>query len=185
MSTIIIMKYLLLAVALLAVARAQTACSNIPSDNVYYLTSFCDQTTSCGKSCGNCTWGYAADRQRFGCGSVISCTNSGKSINLEVIDYGPDCTLEKKSGKPIIDASYSACKLFTGSTSCGWSDKIPVTCKKIAAPEHKQDIPIGVCTWDKDNVSVELPYCHLPETQEGFGFHNIEEWVHLKEMIVA
>lgn len=61
---------------------SQTACSDIPADNVYYLTSFCDQVTSCGTSCGNCTWGYAADRQRFGCGSVINCAKSGKSINL-------------------------------------------------------------------------------------------------------
>lgn len=176
------MKYLLL-VAFAGVVLAQTACSNIPTDNVYYLTSFCDQTTSCGKSCGNCTWGYAADKQRFGCGAVISCTRNGKSVNLEVIDYGPDCTLEKKSGKPIIDASYSACKLFTGSTSCGWSDKIAVECKKIASPQNKQDIPIGECTWEPEHVTLETPYCHLPETQEHYSFRNIEQWVARMELI--
>jgi hypothetical protein len=175
-------KYLLLCGLTLTVL-SQTACSNIPADNVYYLTSFCDQQTACGKSCGNCTWGYAADKQRFGCGSVISCSRNGHSINLEVIDYGPDCTLEKKSGKPIIDASYSACKLFTGSTSCGWSDKLAVTCKKIASPERKQDIPIGVCTWQPESVTLEIPYCHLPETQSRFGFDNIEEWVRERNII--
>lgn len=170
------MKYLLIAI-LAAVAMSQTACSDIPADHIYYLTSFCDQTTACGKSCGNCTWGYAADKQRFGCGSVISCTRSGKSINLEVIDYGPDCTLEKKSGKPIIDASFSACKLFTGSTSCGWSDRLAVECKKIASPEQKVGIPLGVCTWSQDEISEETPYCHRPETIGIFGFSNIEKWV--------
>lgn len=49
------------------------ACSNIPSDHVYYLTSFCDKTTACGKSCGNCEWSYAADSQRFGCHSTLNC----------------------------------------------------------------------------------------------------------------
>lgn len=112
-----------------------TACTNIPADHVYYLTSFCDKTTACGKSCGNCNWFYAADSQRFKCGSTISCSRAGKSANLEVIDYGPDCELEKKSGKPIIDASYSTCKLFTGSTSCGWSDKFAVTCVKVGLLE--------------------------------------------------
>lgn len=58
------------------------ACNNIPSDNVYYLTSFCDKTTACGITCGNCTWPYAADSQRFGCKSTINCAHSGKSINL-------------------------------------------------------------------------------------------------------
>lgn len=128
--------------------HAQTACSNIPPDNVYYLTSFCDQTTACGKSCGNCNWSYAADSQRFKCGATINCQRSGKSVNLEVIDYGPNCDLEKKSGKPIIDASYSTCKLFTGSNSCGWSDKFAVTCKKIGSPSMNGKFPLGECTWD-------------------------------------
>jgi hypothetical protein len=64
-------------------------------------------------------------------------------MNLEVIDYGPDCTLEKKSGKPIIDASYSACKFFTGQNSCGWSDKFSVTCKKISSASMSVLVPRG------------------------------------------
>ena len=87
------MKVLILASLLLVCTIAQTACSNIPHDNVYYLTSFCDKTTACGKSCGNCTWYYAADSQRFKCGAVINCNRGGKSANLEVIDYGPNCDL--------------------------------------------------------------------------------------------
>ncbi len=85
------LKAVILASMVLTVVYSATACTNIPADHVYYLTSFCDQTTACGKSCGNCNWYYAADSQRFKCGSTISCSRSGKSANLEVIDYGPDC----------------------------------------------------------------------------------------------
>lgn len=67
---------------LLPMINSQTACTNIPSDGVYYLTSFCDQTTACGVTCGNCSWYYAADSQRFGCKSTINCNRSGKSANL-------------------------------------------------------------------------------------------------------
>lgn len=88
----------LLCVAL-PLASAQTACTNIPADHVYYLTSFCDQTTACGKSCGNCNFYYAADSQRFKCGSTINCARSGKSANLEVIDYGPQLRSREKNRK--------------------------------------------------------------------------------------
>lgn len=90
---------------------------------MYYLTSFCDQQTACGPSCGNCMSYYAADAQRFGCGGVLSCTRNGHNANLKVIDSGPACWVENDAGMPIIDASTSACKLFSGQTSCGWSDK--------------------------------------------------------------
>ena len=133
---------LLLVCVLLPIINSQ-ACNNIPADGVYYLTSFCDQTTACGISCGNCTWYYAADSQRFGCKSTINCNRSGKSANLEVIDYGPNCDLERKSGKPIIDASYSTCRLFTGSNSCGWSDRLAVTCKKVATPRYRGKLHLG------------------------------------------
>lgn len=159
----------------LPLLKAQTACTNIPADNVYYLTSFCDKTTACGKSCGDCNWSYAADSQRFKCGATLNCARSGKAINMEVIDYGPNCDLEKKSGKPIIDASYSACKLFTGSTSCGWSDKIAVTCKKVASPSFVGKLPLGECTWDLENK--EVPFCHLPELRNKYTFETIDQWV--------
>ena len=77
----------------LHLAAAQTACTNIPADHVYYFTSFCDKSTACGKSCGNCNSYYAADSQRFKCGSTINCARGGKNANLEVIDYGPNCDL--------------------------------------------------------------------------------------------
>jgi hypothetical protein len=45
-------------------------CSDIPSDNTYYLTSFCDSSVACGSFSGNCNEYYAADYSRFGCNSV-------------------------------------------------------------------------------------------------------------------
>ena len=165
------MKLTLLLVCVLVPFINSQACNNIPADGVYYLTSFCDATTACGITCGNCTWAYAADSQRFGCKSTLNCQKSGKSVNMEVIDYGPNCDLERKSGKPIIDASYSVCHLFTGSNSCGWSDRFSVTCKKVASPSYYGKLPIGECTWDVNNK--HLPYCHLEETKHKFNFDNI------------
>lgn len=140
---------------------SQKVCDDIPADGVYYLTNFCDKQTYCGKSCGNCSWGYAADRQRFGCGAVINCVRNGKAMNLEVIDEGPACSLEKKIGKPIIDASNSACKYFTGGSSCGYTDKFAVTCKKISSIHTSNMVPRGECTWDMGEVKEGLPYCHI------------------------
>lgn len=87
------MKLILLLICICAPLVYSQACNNIPADHVYYLTSFCDKTTACGITCGNCTWAYAADSQRFGCKSTLNCEKSGKSVNMEVIDYGPNCDL--------------------------------------------------------------------------------------------
>jgi len=104
-------------------------CTNIPADGMYYLTSFCDKTVACGKFSGNCNEFYCADYKRFGCGKGITCCKGSNCVNLKVIDGGPACWVEDKAGKPIIDASYSACKQFTGHTGCGYGDKILVNCK--------------------------------------------------------
>ncbi len=45
-------------------------CSDIPTDNKYYLTSFCDKSVACGTFSGNCNEYYAADYSRFGCGAI-------------------------------------------------------------------------------------------------------------------
>ncbi len=49
-------------------------CSDIPSDNRYYLTSFCDSSVACGSFSGNCNEYYAADYARFGCGAISKST---------------------------------------------------------------------------------------------------------------
>src|SRR5205823_14348981 len=54
-----------------------SAYSNIPADHKYYLTTFGGGSDTGTMSCGGTadgTWWYAADRQRFGCHSVIKIT---------------------------------------------------------------------------------------------------------------
>ena len=152
-------------------------CSDIPSTNQYYLTSFCDSSVACGSFSGNCNEYYMADYKRFGCNSIVSCCQGTKCVNLKVIDGGPGCSVEDSAHKQVVDASYSTCKTFTGSTSCGWSDKIVVTCKKTSATIHHTNdpqsmiynehfptatIPLGPCTYDLGVSAAEnLPMCGL------------------------
>jgi hypothetical protein len=77
---------------------------------------------------------------------------------LKVIDGGPGCSVEDSAHKQIVDASYSTCKHFTGSTSCGWSDKFSVVCKKTSytiedtednkSYTGKPKIPLGPCSYN-------------------------------------
>lgn len=142
---------------------SSSMCSDLPSNSQYYLTSFCDSSVACGSFSGNCNEYFAADYKRFGCNAVISCCQGTKCVNLKVIDGGPNCTVEDSAKKQVVDASYSTCKYFTGSTSCGWSDKITVTCKKTSSTIHHTNdpqstiysetnptamIPLGPCTYD-------------------------------------
>lgn len=60
---------------------SQSMCSDIPADNNYYLTSFCDSSVACGSFSGNCNEYYCADYKRFGCNSIVSCCQ-GKLILL-------------------------------------------------------------------------------------------------------
>ena len=139
-------------------------CTNIPSNNQYYLTSFCDASVACGSFSGNCFEWYCADYKRFGCNSIISCCQGTNCVNLKVIDGGPSCAVESSAGGPVVDASYSTCKHFTGSTSCGWSDHISVNCVKTSSTIHDTNdplsdiydplnatgkIPLGPCTYDE------------------------------------
>jgi hypothetical protein len=156
----------------------QGMCSDIPADHEYYLTSFCDKSVACGSFSGDCNEYYCADYKRFGCSSVVSCCQGADCVNLKVIDGGPGCSVEDDARKQVVDASYSACKHFTGSTSCGWSDKVKVTCAKVAGvtaddavdllrldnataadlPAGK--IPLGPCSYDAEFIKAKsVPHC--------------------------
>jgi hypothetical protein len=63
---------------------------------------------------------YAADADRFGCGTKIHVTNpeNGKSAVLIVIDRGPNCSIENLVDYWVLDMSYPASyHLFGGPTS--------------------------------------------------------------------
>jgi len=140
-------------------------CSDIPSTNQYYLTSFCDSSVACGSFSGNCNEYYMADYMRFGCNSIVSCCVGSDCLNLKVIDGGPGCSVEDSAHKQIVDASYSTCKHFTGYNDCGWSDKFVVTCKKTSASFADLDAfdedGTGTFKGDKQSyVPFEMPSPH-------------------------
>jgi hypothetical protein len=106
-------------------------CCSIPSDNEYYLTSFCGARTACGDTAPCNYAGYfSADSQRFGCGSILNVCRGKDCIRVRVIDAGPALWVEKDADKAILDASPSTCKRLFGSTSCGWSDRRLITVHK-------------------------------------------------------
>lgn len=162
--------FLFLALATVALAASNATdysctcksgcCTNIPSDGNYYLTSFCDSQTACGQSCGNCQSYYATSAMRFGCNAQLRCCQGSNCVTLKVIDSGPGCWVEEKAGRPIIDASYSTCKHFTGSNSCGWSDRIAIKCARISADALVPDHLLGPCAMSLTQANAEhLPLC--------------------------
>lgn len=111
------------------------ACCGIPSNGIYFLTSF--DGSSC--SCGPChAYGdyFAADRQRYGCGRHLNVCRGGNCVKLVVTDYGPSCFVENDAGGPVLDASPATCHALTGGNSCGWSDHFSVSVATALAPEQ-------------------------------------------------
>jgi hypothetical protein len=49
-----------------------------------------------------------------------------------VTDYGPSCFVEDNANFPVLDASFAVCEVFTGGSSCGWSDKIQITVTPVS-----------------------------------------------------
>eukprot|EP01090_Pellita_catalonica_P012174 TRINITY_DN2589_c0_g1_i2.p1 TRINITY_DN2589_c0_g1~~TRINITY_DN2589_c0_g1_i2.p1 ORF type:complete len:189 (+),score=4.92 TRINITY_DN2589_c0_g1_i2:245-811(+) len=98
-------------------------CCSVPSNGLYYLTTFCDQSTACGPSCDSAPKYFAADSQRFGCGTNLTiCTESGHNCVYAVtIDAGPNISVERDAGRAIIDASSACCQTLFRMGQCGWS----------------------------------------------------------------
>jgi len=118
--------------ALICLTKSQYSCDNpcygnmccsIPDDNLYILTSFCDQQTACGVPCSALTY-FSADSQRFGCGQNLTICLPGSStcVGVQVIDAGPNIRVEQNANSPVIDASSQVCQDLFSQSSCGWSD---------------------------------------------------------------
>lgn len=115
--------------------------SDIPADNVYYVTTFGGGADTQPMSCGGTadgTWAYVADSARFGCNSKLLIEAQGKSCVAEVRDCGPNRCVEEAACScscgghfPIIDASPFITKYLVGSSAVGWSEKIKVTAKLV------------------------------------------------------
>ena len=140
-------------------------CTDIPSDGQYYLTSFCDQETACGTSCGACNWAYATSAMRFGCNAQLRiCKGDDTCVTAQVIDSGPACWVESKAGGPIIDASYSICNYFTGGSSCGYSDHISITARQVSGKAMMPKHLLGPCALTLEKANRErIPMCPSDE----------------------
>jgi hypothetical protein len=79
---------------------------------------------------------FAADADRFGCGTRIKVTNcsNGRAVVLAALDRGPNCrSVEQAYGAPVMDMSWPAMTyLFEGRTY-GGSDKKRVVAEVVPA----------------------------------------------------
>eukprot|EP01125_Pyxidicula_operculata_P011291 TRINITY_DN3697_c0_g1_i1.p1 TRINITY_DN3697_c0_g1~~TRINITY_DN3697_c0_g1_i1.p1 ORF type:complete len:182 (-),score=29.37 TRINITY_DN3697_c0_g1_i1:16-519(-) len=126
-------------------------CCSIPSDNLYYLTSFCDESTACGIGCSEVTY-FAADSQRFGCRKNLTiCSESDRTncVKVLIIDAGPNISVEREADRAIIDASSAVCQQLFGDSSCGWSDYRSI----VATLSLEDDRPYGPFTATLEEVS--------------------------------
>ncbi len=82
---------------------------------------------------------FAADRDRFGCGTKLQVTepSSGKSAVVMVIDAGPACWVEQTAGTGVVDLSYRATEYLFGG-QVGASEKEMVHVEIVSA-----DTPLG------------------------------------------
>jgi hypothetical protein len=79
--------------------------------------------------------------RRDGCGSDFNVANifaSRFTLDVSVLFLILRYRVEDSAGKPVVDASPSTCKEFTGRTSCGYSDHIQVNCNKVAGLDFSQ-----------------------------------------------
>jgi MYXO-CTERM domain-containing protein len=143
--------------------------SNIPSDHLYYVTTFGGGSDTQGMACGGTAdgkWAYIADSARFGCGAKVLIEANGKSCVAKVADCGPNRCVEQavsssgcSSHHPIIDASPFITKYLLGASGVGWSDRKTVKATVVAA-----STPIGcpgsvVVDTDGDGVSDSKDNC--------------------------
>ena len=95
---------------------------------------------SCGQSCQNGSWFYAASRQRYGCGAHLRVEGNGRCVVVEADDYGPDVCVENAAGAPILDASPLVAQALFDVGSAGWSDHLVVHVTPVDGAT-----PLGAC----------------------------------------
>jgi MYXO-CTERM domain-containing protein len=120
--------------------------ADIPSNGMYYVTTFGGGADTQPMSCGGTadgTWAYIADRARFGCGAKVMLEAKGKRCISKVADCGPNKCVEQAAcfcscngHHPIIDASPFITKHLYGMSGVGWSDKVEV--KATVVPDSTE-----------------------------------------------
>jgi len=121
--------------------------ARIPADQRYELTTFGnpgdEQPVDCETELrADGTWYYAANKQRFPCGTRVRLVNAERTrcVVVQVADTGPHACVEEADGQPTWDVSPLAAKQLFGVTQAGWSESRPVYGAPVAA-----DTPLGPC----------------------------------------
>jgi hypothetical protein len=120
--------------------------SRVPEDQGYDLTTFGGgadtQATSCGGMDADGTWYYAANAQRFACGSRIRLVNPERTtcVIVEVADIGPNLCVEAAGERPIWDVSPLAAMELLGGSGFGWSDHEAIFGAQVGTAN-----PLGPC----------------------------------------
>jgi len=143
--------------------------ADIPSDNLYYITTFGGGSDTQGMACGGTadgTWAYIANSARFGCGAKVKIEANGKACIAKVADCGPNRCVEQaasysscQSHHPIIDASPLITKHLFGLSGMGWSDK-----KTVKATLAASSAPSGSPP-DTDGAGVSDSSDNCPSTK--------------------
>jgi len=101
----------------------------MPSDNRFFLTTFGGGTDTQGVACrgfpiADGSWYYAADSQRWPCGTKLRITNpaNGRTVIAQVADEGPALYVEQRAGGSVLDASPLVSEHLFDSASSGWED---------------------------------------------------------------
>lgn len=118
--------------------RGEIAGRDIPSDNLYYITTFGGGVEVGTMACGGIAdgrWMYIADSWRFGCRAKVRLTNprTGRWCVAQVADVGPNICVERAARKPIIDASPVLTRELYNRSGVGWSDRVEVRAELVAS----------------------------------------------------
>jgi len=121
--------------------------TRIPVDQRYDLTTFGGpgdlQPVDCGDTRGaDGTWYYAANKQRFACGTKVRLLDLARErcVVVEVADTGPNICVEEASGRPTWDVSPLASRQLFGVGQAGWSEGRGI----LGAPVHSSNA-LGPC----------------------------------------
>jgi hypothetical protein len=121
--------------------------ARIPLSQAYELTTFGgpgdEQPTHCPAAPdADNTWYYAANEQRFGCGTRARLVDGDRRrcVVVEVADLGPHACVEEASEAPTWDVAPLVSMELFGARQAGWSEH-----RKVIGALVSPDTPLGPC----------------------------------------
>jgi hypothetical protein len=119
----------------------------VPEDQAYELTTFGgpgdEQPVACsGAPIADGSWYYAANEQRFSCGTRVRLVDAARArcVIVEVADVGPNACVEEAGGMPLWDVSPLAAQQLFDVSSVGYSEHRAVFGAPVAS-----DNALGPC----------------------------------------